>query len=211
MLLRAAPLAAPPSVTQMLAPPRPGISPLGSSARSARPQPTDDKEELSEHSGLQVHAQDVGLLDRDIEMQVEEPTIATITPPRPVPVHPALDTVSLGDPNDLPGDVSAWRATWSGDKFRFRVPARIQETRRQIVHALGLLADETDNALVSSNRPAQTHSLFADVPEFVAKPYVSVPMDPLIVSVASRDAKDILGGYSPGGFDVYEEVPHGDL
>ena len=129
MLLCAAPLVAPPSITWMLAPPRPRISPLGSPVRSARPQATDDEEVLSEHSGLEVHAQDDGPLDRDIEMQVEEPIPAPIPPPRPVPVQAALDTVSLGDPDDLPSDVSAWQATWSGDKFRFRVQARIQETR----------------------------------------------------------------------------------
>ena len=130
MLLRAAPLVAPPSVTRMLASPRHGISPQGSPGRSAQPQATDDEEVLSEHSGLEVHAQDDGLLDRDIEMQVEEPIPAPVPPPRPVPVQPALDTVSLGDPDDLSGDVNAWRATWSGEKFKFRVPARIQETRR---------------------------------------------------------------------------------
>ena len=149
---------------------------------------------LSEHSGLEVHAQDDGLLDRDIEMQVEEPIPAPTPPPRPVPVQPALDTVSLGDPDDLPGDVNAWRATWAGEKFKFRVPARIQETRRQIVHALGLQTEETDKVPESSSRPAQTRSLFADVPEFVAKPYVVVPMDPVTVSIVSRDAKEILGG-----------------
>ena len=80
MLLRAAPLVAPPSVTRMLAPPRHGISP-GSPGRSAQPQATDDEEVLSEHSGLEVHAQDDGLLDRDIEMQVEEPIPAPTPPP----------------------------------------------------------------------------------------------------------------------------------
>ena len=115
-------------------------------------------------------------------------------PLEPVPVQPALDTVSLGDPDDLPGDVNAWRATWAGEKFKFRVPARIQETRRQIVQALGLKTEETDKVPESTNRPAQTRSLFADVPEFVAKPFVVVPMDPITVSIASRDAKDILGG-----------------
>ena len=127
-------------------------------------------------------------------MQVEEPIPAPTPPPRPVPVQPALDTVSLGDPDDLPGDVNAWRATWAGEKFKFRVPARIQETRRQIVQALGLKTEETDKVPESTNRPAQTRSLFADVPEFVAKPYVVVPMDPITVSIASRDAKDIFGG-----------------
>ena len=132
MLMRAAPLVAPPSITRMLTPPHRGTLPR-SPSRSAQPQATDDEEVLSEHSGLEVHAQDDGLLDRDIEMQVEEPIPAPTPPPRPVPVQPALDTVSLGDPDDLPGDVNAWRATWAGEKFKFRVPARIQETRRQIV------------------------------------------------------------------------------
>ena len=122
MLLRAAPLVAPPSVTRMLTPPRHGILPR-SPSRSAQPQATDDEEVLSEHSGLEVHAQDDGLLDRDIEMQVEEPIPAPTPPPRPVPVQPTLDTVSLGDPDDLPGDVNAWRDTWAGEKFKFRVPA----------------------------------------------------------------------------------------
>ena len=193
MLMRAAPLVAPPSITRMLTPPHHGTLPR-SPSRSAQPQATDDEEVLSEHSGLEVHAQDDGLLDRDIEMQVEEPIPAPTPPPRPVPVQPALDTVSLGDPDDLPGDVNAWRATWAGEKFKFRVPARIQETRRQIVQALGLKTEETDKVPESTNRPAQTRSLFADVPEFVAKPYVVVPMDPITVSIASRDAKDILGG-----------------
>ena len=193
MLLRAAPLVAPPSITQMLTPPRHGILPR-SPSRSAQSQATDDEEVLSEHSGLEVHAQDDGLLDRDIDMQVEEHIPAPTPPPRPVPVQPALDTVSLGDPDDLPGDVNAWRATWAGEKFKFRVPARIQETQRQIVHALGLQTEETDKVPESSSRPAQTRSLFADVPEFVAKPYIVVPMDPVTVSIASRDAKEILGG-----------------
>ena len=124
MLLGAAPLVAPPRITRMLAPPCHGISPQGSPVRSAQPHATDDEEVLSEHSGLEVHARDDGLLDRDIEMQVEEPIPAPIPPPRPVPVQPALDTVSLGDPDDLQGDVNAWRATWSGDKSRreFRKP-----------------------------------------------------------------------------------------
>ena len=47
---------------------------------------------------------------------------------------------------------------------------------------------------MSLDRPAQNRSLFADVPDYVAKPYVTVPMDPMTVSVANREAKDILGG-----------------
>ena len=123
MLLRAAPLVAPPSITRMLTPPHHGTLPR-SPSRSAQPQATDDEEVLSEHSGLEVHTQDDGLLDRDIEMQVEEPIPAPTPPPRPVPVQPALDTVSLGDPDDLPGDVNAWQGKSSSfaSQREFRKP-----------------------------------------------------------------------------------------
>ena len=47
---------------------------------------------------------------------------------------------------------------------------------------------------MSSGRPAQNRSLFPDVPDLVAKPYVTVPLDLMTVSVANIDAKDILGG-----------------
>ena len=50
-----------------------------------------------------------------------------------------------------------------------------------------------DQAPVSPIMPAQTRSLIADIPEFVAKPYVIVPMDPVTISIASRDAKEIIG------------------
>ena len=178
----------------MLTPLHRGASVRKSPVRSARLQATDDEEVLQEHSGLEVHALDNGLLDRDIEMRVEEPVGPPVPPPRPVSAQPVFNTVSLSNRDELPGDVSAWRQTWSGDKFKVRVLERIQEVWRQVVLALGLPTDEKSAAPSSADRPAQSRSLFKDVPEFVAKPYVMVSMDPMTVSVSNRDAKDILGG-----------------
>ena len=86
MLMRAALLADPPSDTRMLTPLHPGAPVRKSPVRSAVPA-TDDKEVLSKHAGLDVHTLDDDLLDRDIEMEMEEPTGPPVPPSRPVSVR----------------------------------------------------------------------------------------------------------------------------
>ena len=92
MLMRAARLADPLSVTRMLTPLHHGFSPLRPPCRSARLQATDDEEVLSMHSGLEVRAQDNRVLDRDIEMRVEEPVVPPVTHP---PLPPCVSTASV--------------------------------------------------------------------------------------------------------------------
>ena len=144
LLMRADTLSQTPTVTQQLKPPRQATSPIWT------PRPTPEE----------VHAWD------------QEELAPPEAGPQSQNQESVAGTMSIPDLDDLQGDASVWRQTWTAEPFRFRIPSRFQDTRRAIVKALGLPTDE-------SSAPAQ---------------YVRVPFDPLTVTIANHDAREMMSG-----------------
>ena len=122
-------------------------------------------------------------------MRSEEPVAPHVPPLHPEPTPSAFDEGSLGNLDDLQGVASnIMKSHMDSGESQLSCPGIIPGHRRAIVRALGPQAEGPESTLAKADRPPQKQSIFAGVLDYVAMPYMPVPLDHMSVTVANRDA-----------------------